>query len=70
MFVKPTRFARVLDPETRIPVPEHGRDVPETTYWLRRLRCGDLVRAEPLDTTSTIDDTRPLHQTPDDKDVT
>ena len=68
MFVKPKRFARVIDPDTRIPVPDEGREVPETAYWLRRIRCGDLeIVTKPVDTRTAIDDTRPLHQTPENR---
>lgn len=45
MFVKPAPGLVVRDPQTRVQVPEDGRDVPETSYWLRRLRDGDLVQA-------------------------
>lgn len=42
MFVKPTN-APVLHPATRQPIPAEGIEVPEDTYWLRRVRCGDVV---------------------------
>ena len=37
----------VLNPHTRAPMPREGMDVPEDAYWMRRLRDGDVVRAEP-----------------------
>jgi hypothetical protein len=47
MFVKPAPGLIVRDPETREPLPPHGDWVPRTTYWLRRLRDGDVSEAEP-----------------------
>lgn len=47
MKVKPANGLMVRHPASRLPIPEEGMDVPETgreaTYWLRRLRCGDVV---------------------------
>lgn len=45
MFVKPAPGLVVRDPQTRVQLPESGRDVPEISYWLRRLRDGDVVEA-------------------------
>jgi len=33
----------VLDPYSKVPLPENGADVEFTTYWRRRLRDGDVV---------------------------
>lgn len=33
----------VPDPITGEPLPEDGKVVPKSTYWLRRLQCGDAV---------------------------
>lgn len=33
---------RVIDPDTRQPLPEKGQVVPRNTYWLRRLADGDV----------------------------
>lgn len=43
MFVKPAPGRNVRDPVSKQHLPEAGREVPETTYWLRRLACGDVV---------------------------
>lgn len=43
MFATPAPGKRVLDPATREPLPAGGKLVPETSYWLRRLRDGDIV---------------------------
>lgn len=40
MYVIPN--GRVIDPDTRKPLPEKGQSVPRTTYWLRRLNDGDV----------------------------
>lgn len=47
MFVKPALGMKVRDPETRRHLPEAGAEVPPTTYWLRRLKAGDIVAAPP-----------------------
>jgi hypothetical protein len=47
MKVKPaTPGAIVRDPHTKRPVPDEGEDVPDTSYWIRRLRDGDVVLVE------------------------
>lgn len=47
IFVKPPEGSMVKDPQTLLPLPERGKQVPASSYWLRRLRDGDVVRAEP-----------------------
>lgn len=53
MFVKPALSARigallkVRHPRTKALIPETGAEVPETFFWLRRLRDGDVMLAEP-----------------------
>ncbi len=42
MFIKPAAGLPVLDPITRRPIPDEGIEVPESTYWLRRVRGGDV----------------------------
>jgi hypothetical protein len=44
MLVKPAPGLKVRHPETKRHIPESGCDVPETSYWLRRLARGDVVR--------------------------
>ena len=34
---------KVFDPVRREFLPENGRDVPRTAYWLRRLKVGDVI---------------------------
>lgn len=46
MFVKPAPGLRVRDPLSRLHLPDEGKDVPENSYWLRRVRAGDVVRSE------------------------
>lgn len=45
MFVLPAEGRPVRDPVTKRHIPASGAEVPESTYWLRRLRCGDVVIA-------------------------
>lgn len=48
MFVKPSREGLiVLDPGTKQPLHPEGADVPRTSYWMRRLRSGDVVTSTP-----------------------
>lgn len=44
MNVKPaTQGAVIRDPQTKRPLPAEGGQVPETSFWMRRLRAGDVV---------------------------
>lgn len=54
MFVKPTEGRSVPDPARGDLLPADGRNVDETSYWLRRLAAGDVQRADPPDDTDTI----------------
>jgi hypothetical protein len=44
MFVIPN-VPIVRDPVSKKPLPPEGREVPETTYWIRRVAAGDVRRA-------------------------
>lgn len=46
MFVKPTEGLKVRDPETMRHIPESGKEVPESAYWIRRIACGDVLVVE------------------------
>lgn len=37
MFVRPVAGLKVRDPDTRELLPEAGKEVPETAYWLSLL---------------------------------
>ncbi len=47
MFVKPAEGRMVRRPDTFAPLPEGGDEVPRDEFWLRRLRDGDVVEAQP-----------------------
>ena len=47
LFVKPRSGLKVRDPRVLGHLPESGAKVPRNTYWLRRLKSGDVVEAEP-----------------------
>ena len=47
MYVKPSKGLKVRDPQLLDFLPDEGREVPETTYWHRRLRDGDVVSVTP-----------------------
>ena len=46
MFVKPKTGSQVRDPVTKRHLPSEGKEVPSTTYWVRRLADGDVVLAQ------------------------
>lgn len=44
MKVKPAIPGAVIrDPISRRALPEEGGDVPDTSFWIRRLRAGEVV---------------------------
>lgn len=53
MFVKPAAREvngvplKVRDPVSKLHIPAEGKEVPESSFWIRRLRSGDVVRCEP-----------------------
>lgn len=47
MFVKPAEGRQVRDPASKRPIPAAGANVPQDSYWIRRLRDGDVVAANP-----------------------
>jgi len=48
MRVRPAPGLLVRDPaQPRAPLPPEGREVPDTAYWRRRLRRGDVVPCDP-----------------------
>ncbi len=47
MFVKPAKGVTVRDPISKLHIPESGAEVPESSYWVRRLRSGDVVFSSP-----------------------
>lgn len=48
MFIKPAHVnIRVRDPRTKLHIPAEGVQVPDDdSYWVRRLRSGDVVLVE------------------------
>ncbi len=47
MFVRPAPGKKVRDPRTKLHIPEAGIEVPEDTYWTRRLLDGDVIVVAP-----------------------
>lgn len=45
MFVKPAEGLTIRDPDLHDLLPAEGREVPNTDYWQRRLRDGDVTEA-------------------------
>ena len=48
---KPTERLRVIDPMTTRPLPDEGASVVPSTYWHRRLQCGDVEPVKPASRT-------------------
>jgi len=46
MYVKPAAGLKIRDPDLHDFLPEEGREVPDSGYWQRRLRDGDVLQAE------------------------
>lgn len=45
--VYPVEGIKVRDPQTTQHVPAEGLAVPRSTYWLRRIQCGDVTTSKP-----------------------
>lgn len=42
MFIRPKKGLIVRDPLNMIPININGQEVPENTFWKRRLKDGDV----------------------------
>ena len=40
--LKASRGLIIIDPLTSLALPKEGKDVVMSTYWARRLKCGDV----------------------------
>lgn len=47
MFVVPKKGYKIPDPSLNDFLPEQGREVQKNTYWVRRVRDGDVVEKAP-----------------------
>ena len=43
MRITPAPGLTILDPVTRLRLPDTGADVAESSHWIRALACGDVV---------------------------
>ena len=46
MFVKPKEGLKILRPDTRKPLAACGEYVPKVSFWLRRVKDGDVILCE------------------------
>lgn len=46
MFIKPRKGLLIRNPATKALLTKEGCEVPETLFWLRRLKCGDVQIAK------------------------
>lgn len=58
MFVQPKQGLQVRDPVSYQPLPPEGAEVPRDSYWLRRLRSGDVVEAKPVQIPDSVQSAR------------
>lgn len=47
MFVKPSPGLKIRCPITKRLLPDSGKEVSETAYWMRRLASGDVIVVQP-----------------------
>ncbi len=47
MFIKPRAGLKIRDPISKTHLAEAGEEKPESTFWVRALGHGDVVKAEP-----------------------
>lgn len=48
LHIKPVPGVVVRDPDTLEPLPEKGDKKPRNSFWLRRLKDGDVVEIMPV----------------------
>ena len=53
-YLRPVKGRLVRDPNTQAPLSAEGVRKPRNTYWVRRLRAGDVVELP----TMTVEETR------------
>lgn len=53
MYVIPKQGSCIPDPQLQDFLPIHGREVEKNSYWIRRLRDGDVVESKPPKTQIT-----------------
>jgi len=46
MHIKPAEGLKIRDDKTKQFLPIEGKIVEKSTYWVRRLQCGDVVLVE------------------------
>ncbi|MGN7832661.1 DUF2635 domain-containing protein [Pseudoxanthomonas sp. 22568] len=47
LYLIPARGLRVINPETRRPLPPEGEEVARDAYWQRRIDDGDVAEGAP-----------------------
>lgn len=47
MYVVPTQGFKIRDPDLMDLLPDAGREVPVSDYWIRRVNDGDVAVAQP-----------------------
>jgi len=61
MRVKPVIPGAIIrDPHSRIALPADGGEVPESSFWIRRLIAGEVIRVEESTAPIGFDPVTPL----------
>jgi hypothetical protein len=50
LYIRPVTGLLVRDEKTKQILPPEGKLVEQSTYWIRRLKCGDVVLVENVET--------------------
>ena len=62
MFVKPAKGRTVRWPGSMLPLAEAGENVPETTFWLRRVMQGDVEQSDPPEPAKEAEAEKPAEE--------
>lgn len=53
--IKPKEGLKVIKPQSKMALKEEGEEVEQSTYWLRRIECGDVILEKPVQQESSKD---------------
>lgn len=66
LYVIPKNGLVVIDPVTRKPIHSQGQYVDKSTYWQRRILCGDVIQYGPEETREAVSE-QPKHEVKEDE---
>lgn len=65
LHIKPAAGLLIRDPLTGHRVPPEGKLVPENSYWVRRLQCGDVSLVEKVESNEQPEQPKPEKEKPE-----